>query len=250
MIALILGGAPSVWSDLAEAQALLNRRHLVVATNHAGIHHDGPLHGWATLHPDLMAQWAAERAGRPAGRVFTPDRTPERWPGSSGLYAAQVALFELGATAAILCGVPMESAAGHFTGRTRWESTADYRQAFATALPTIGGRTRSMGGWTADLFGKPTEAWVEAVDNIKPLGATAPPHARSELMHHVKNTSETTQKFWSRNDTGLLKLVRLEPGQSGDFEIDPAQPRFAKGGALSITTPRSATPTPQAKPKD
>lgn len=167
MIALILGGAPSVWLELEAAKAMLTRPYVVVAANLAGIEYDHSLAGWASLHPDSLAEWVA-RKGSTDARLFTPDETPERWPGSSGLYAAQVALFEMGASGAVLCGVPMESSAGHFVDPGSWAGVDDYRRAFAASLPLIGGRLRSAGGWTASVFGGPTPEWVVAIDNIKP----------------------------------------------------------------------------------
>ena len=238
MIALILGGAPSVWAELEEAQALLNRRHLVVAANLAGIHFDGQLDAWASLHPDFLVEWVEQRAGEPSDRLFTPDLMPERWPGSSGLYALQVALFELGATAAILCGVPMDSAAGHFVTPGAWAGTDDYRRAFEAALPEIGGRVRSMGGWTADLFGTPTPQWAGAVDNIRPASVSAAPNARNDVMHHVKNGSATTLSFWHNQPDGLRGRVHLAPGEAGDFDIDTNAPEFQRDG-VTTTTPRA-----------
>ena len=249
MIALILGGAPSWEREAAEAADLLNRRHLVVAANLAGIHHKGRLDGWATLHPDCLDAWAAERAGEPASRLFTPDLTPERWPGSSGLYALQCALLELGATGAILCGVPMETSAGHFLNPGAWAGTADYRRAFEAALPEIGGRVRSMGGWTAELFGKPTPQWVGAVDNIRPAGITAPPNARTDVMHHVKNGSKSTLSFWHNQPDGLRGRIHLAPGEAGDFDVDPNAPEFQRDGVTTTTPGAQAAPAKKTASK-
>lgn len=243
MIALVLGGAPSVWRELAEAQALLNRRHLVVAANHAGMLHRGRLDAWATLHPEKIADWRSGRKGPPAARHFVPaglsglpwaEQMPDRWNGSSGLYAAQAALLEVGATAVILCGVPMDSEAGHIVQAGAWAGTADYRLGFEAALRECGGRIRSMGGWTADLFGAPSAAWVASVENIKPLGASRPQHLRIAEMHTIKNAGKSTAKFWARDDSGQLQLHRLAPGASVEAEIDPNQPKF-QGGDLKVT---------------
>lgn len=228
MIALILGGAPSIWLELEAAKAMLARPYAVVAANLAGIEYDHSLAGWASLHPDSLAEWVARKGGTDA-RLFTPDETPERWPGSSGLYAAQVALFELGAAGAILCGVPMDSRAGHFTGRTPWESVTDYRRAFQAALPEIGGRVRSMGGWTQDLFGAPTREWIDAIHPARPLGVSRSSTARKAAMHSIKNVSETTQRFNARNVKGELYIARLAPGQAADFDADVDQAVFVRG---------------------
>lgn len=256
MLALILGGAPAVWDDLAAAQAVLGpHRPLIVACNMAGFHFGGRINAWCSLHPERRAEWAAARRGNADYRWFVPTITAgpyaevvaERWPGSSGLYAAQIALFELGASAAILCGVPMDSEAGHFAVPGPWATTRSYRRAFVAALPVIGGRLRSMGGWTASLLGSPTAAWVSAVATAKPLATPRlNPEARLE-MHNVKNTSKTTQRFFQRPAAGG-GLVRLAPGEEGVFDIDPLQPRFT-GGGLSIskvapkTTPAKSAET-------
>lgn len=238
MIALILGGAPSIWLELEAAKAMLSRPCVVVAANLAGIECPDRIDGWATLHPDRLNWWAAERAGNKDFRPFAPEQvlgrpdftpTPERWPGSSGLYAAQVALFELGAAGVILCGVPMESRAGHFTGRTPWESVIDYRRAFQAALPEIGGRVRSMGGWTQNLFGAPTREWIDAIHPARPLGVSRSSTARKATMHSIKNVSETTQRFNAHNVKGELYIARLAPGQAADFDADVDQAVFVRG---------------------
>lgn len=259
MIALILGGAPSWGPEAAEAAALLNRRHLVVAANMAGIHWAGRLDGWASLHPEALPTWRAERAGPAAARHFVPagvhanpgaEQVPDRWNGSSGLYAAQVALFELGATAVILCGVPMDSEAGHFVNPGAWAGTADYRLGFEGALRECGGRIRSMGGWTADLFGPPTAAWAASVENIKPLGASTPQHLRIIDMQKVTNTGKTTETFWAPDEKGDRVLFRVAPNESVTADIDPEQPRF-KSGVLKIEaiTPAGASePASEAAP--
>lgn len=241
MIALILGGAPSVWDEHAAAEELLCRGRLVVAANLAGIHYPGRLDAWATLHPDLLPGWASQRKGNADFRSFTPDDVAERWSGSSGLYAAQVALFEMGTSGVILCGVPMDSAAGHFTGRTPWESTTSYRQAFAQALPEIGGRVRSMGGWSADLFGKPTPAWIDTIDKLRPLGASRPQHLRT-TMHTITNTSSATQRFNARRPNGELYIARLAPGASDEFDADVNQAVFARGLLKATNLEKSAKP--------
>ena len=256
MIALILGGAPDVWKDAEEAAALLGRRHMVVAANKALVSFPGSLDGVATLHPDLVSGWVAKRRGNKDFRTFIAEAhlsspaaevVAERWPGSSGLYALQVALFEMNCTAAILCGVPMDSAAGHFSDPGAWAGTDDYRRAFEAALPEIGGRVRSMGGWTAELFGRPTPEWVGAIDITTPAGASAPPNARNDVMKHVKNGSDTTLSFWHNQPDGLRGRVHLDPGKSGDFDVDPNASEFDREG-VTITTPR-APAAPKAKTK-
>lgn len=257
MIALILGGGPTVWADLEEARALINRRHIIVAANKAIEAFSGRLDGAATLHPDLLANWAARRQGNRDFRSFVPvphETSPraevvaERWPGSSGLYAAQVALLEMGATGAILCGVPMDAAAGHFIDKGPWAGTDDYRQAFAAALPLLGGRLRSACGWTQQLFGAPSAAWIEAIDITRPAGISAAPNARTDTMHTVKNGSDSTLSFWHRQEDGLQGRVHLAPGESQVFDVDPNASEFAREG-VKVTPLSAAAPKKAAAPR-
>lgn len=254
MIALIIGGAPSNWSDLAAAETLLaGRRRIIVAANEAGIQYPGHLDAWASLHAEHLDRWAAER-GTPAGRTFSPVRlgrtpvetVPERWNGSSGLYALQIAMTQLGATASMLCGVPMDQAAGHFLTPGPWAPTATYRQGFAQALAAYGGRIRSMGGWTAQAFGRPTAAWLDALHTLKPLGSTSPQNG-IRPMHTVKNVSDTTQRFNAIRPQGGFELVRLAPGEGATVEIDSRQPRF-NGGALKVEAVIEAAAEVAAEP--
>lgn len=223
---------------------LAGQRHLIVAANLAGIHHQGPLDAWATLHPEHVDEWTQAR-GQGGHRIFSPAKVgrveveiaAERWDGSSGLYALQIALEEMNASAAILCGVPMDQAAGHFIDAGPWAPVTSYRQAFAAALPIHGGRVRSMGGWTAELFGAPSPAWIAAVSTMKP-GRTGRP-ARTRPMHKVTNTSDTTQRFNAQRPEGGFELVRLAPGESKNVEIDAKQPKFT-GGALKVEEIKAA----------
>lgn len=173
MIALILGGAPQVWDDLAAAQALLaGKPHLTVAANLAGVHYEGRLDGLATYHSDCLASWSAERAAKGLNtdfRAFTPspagipsEIVSESWDGSSGLFAVRCALFHMGASGVILCGVPLEREAGHFANPAPWAPVTTYRQEWQAVAPLIGDRVRSMGGWTAETFHRPDEPWIAA----------------------------------------------------------------------------------------
>src|SRR5690606_11908786 len=99
---------------------------------------------------------------------------PYRWKGSSGLYAAQVALEALGCRAAILCGVPMDAEAGHITGAAAWPFTEKYRQELLDGK-TERANIRSMGGWTAEVLGRPDADWIKSLRLPK-----AKPRARSK----------------------------------------------------------------------
>lgn len=173
MIALALGGAVGVWNDLAAAQAILaGRPYLTIACNDAGAHYPGHLDTWVTLHPEQFHTWRQRRAkmgGNADYRTFTrlggrsttdAEIVSERWPGSSGLYMAQIGLDRLGATGVILCGVPLDPDQDHFHRPGAWTDAERYRQGFKAAAKVIGPHLRSMSGWTAQLLGTPSGEWL------------------------------------------------------------------------------------------
>lgn len=165
--ALVLGSADCVWADV-EAALDLGEFDGVVGCNHVGIHWPGVMDGWASLHPDKFKPWreGRRRRGLPEHRAhFGIGQVPHRFPGqtnpgSSGLFALKVALDELGFDRAVLCGVPMLGAAGHFNDPVFWRGAAELREGWTQALPAIRDRARSMSGWTARLLGLPDEEFL------------------------------------------------------------------------------------------
>lgn len=176
-IGLILGGAKTVWSDLERAQAVIgDTPAIIVATNCAGWQYPGHLDAWCTLHPERFAGWRAQReAARlntdyqaftnvepPAedddaeGEAAAPDYEclHDDARGSTGLYAAKIALKRLDCDLAILCGVPMDDTGEHIHWPRPWTHAHLYRPAFEAAQ-AAGLIIRSMSGWTAELFGMP-----------------------------------------------------------------------------------------------
>lgn len=143
---------------------------LVIACNDAGVTYPGRLDGWATLHHEKFQQWRERRRGNGDYRAFIIKAWPrcedcelvkERWPGSSGLYAAQVALDAFGASGVVLCGVPLTMSGRHFFDRsTDWIDAENYRRGFQAALPEIRDPMRSMSGWTRELLGAPCPEWL------------------------------------------------------------------------------------------
>lgn len=172
-LAFVLGGAETVWRDLAAARALAPGPALIIACNHAARDFDGPLDHWATMHPELLPRWIAERraAGRPdAGHLWAAAHRPAsievrrlRSPGgSSGLFAVFVGL-ELGLERMILCGIPMAQKVPHFDDERRrpWREARQYWPAWERAKAQMGDRVRSMGGYTASWLGSPTREWLD-----------------------------------------------------------------------------------------
>lgn len=173
-VALILGGAPTVWEDLERAQALTaGRDTIIVATNNAGWLYQGRIDAWATLHPERFEAWRQKRVGRGLNedyRAFAHRRRgargfeiyPHRLTGSSGLYAAEIALKVLGVSGVIVCGVPITVEAGHVVEPGGWTRAETYRPAWLAAKEA-GLPIRSMSGWTAELMGEPDAGWLESL---------------------------------------------------------------------------------------
>lgn len=172
-IAFVLGGADTVWSDLAKAEALA-KPDLMVACNHAARDVDRPLDCWATMHPDLLPLWIGQRKAKgypDAGEFWTAGHrhspieinrltTPG---GSSGLLSAMVAL-EKGADKVILCGIPMHQHNRHYDRRLPWREANLYHSAWLNYLPKLEGRVKSFNGYTAQWLGTPTEEWIHGDD--------------------------------------------------------------------------------------
>jgi hypothetical protein len=170
---LVIGGAACVWEDV-EAALSLSEFDGVIACNDAGADWAGKLDAWVSLHPEKFPVWQRKReangyarAALHIGHKIDPsvDRVVDyRWPGmkgsgSSGLYAAKVAL-ELGFDRIVLCGVPMEAAQAHYFDRKTWNAVQGFKPAWLTARPHIANAVRSMSGWSAQFVGKPSENWL------------------------------------------------------------------------------------------
>lgn len=194
--ALVIGGAECVWEDIAAAQAI--DYQAVIACNDIGAEWPGELDAWVSLHPrsfDSGPNWRKRRADNghpPAKRYFghppafkgnrregskletfvtaTPYDFAGEKSGSSGLYAAKVALVDLGFDRVVLAGVPM-TPTPHFNEKRNWTkpnasgktSAHGFRNSWLAVPEEYRARMRSMSGWTAILLGKPEEL-KEATD--------------------------------------------------------------------------------------
>jgi hypothetical protein len=174
-IALVLGSASTVWADVERALGL-GSYDVVLACNDMGAAWPGRLDAHVSLHSNHFGIWLARRRALghpPARRVVgsaaafasTPrlpdgitDHVEHRFPGqtttgSSGLFAVKFALDDLGCERAVVCGMPLQTAAGHFHNHAPWTSAEVYQAGWREARPHLAGRVRSLGGWTAELLG-------------------------------------------------------------------------------------------------
>ena len=165
--------------DIDAARALVGEPDGVVACNDAGIHWPTAFDAWVTLHPHFFwsaanRSWAAKREakGLPRPRLYvaheqpppqfcrpldllTANRFPgQARPGSSGMFAAKVALVDLGFDTAILCGIPLDKRP-HFHSDKPWADAEGFHASWREIPDQYRARMRSMSGWTRDLLGEP-----------------------------------------------------------------------------------------------
>ena len=174
-LALVLGTSAAALEEFQRARAFARTNALelrVIAVNDAI--KDCPVkpHAFCTV---ISGQVAAGRFldGVNADGVLMFARRPSpelpaacvkpKWQGTSGLYAVQIALEELGAEGVILAGVPIDAGHGARSPHSLMGEPARverYRAEWIKALPAIKHRVRSMSGWTRDLLGAPSPDWL------------------------------------------------------------------------------------------
>lgn len=193
-LALVLGGATTVWRDLAVLETMIDGfwPGLVFAVNDLACTWPRRIDYWVTIHAEKLktvSGWrnpngpngwiACRRAnGYPdAGQIVshvgkfpngtTVDKVVKQWDsGSSGLLAVAAA-YSVGCQRVVLCGCPMDDRP-HFAesvvhdSRMRWSSVRAHRQAWEKNLKRLRERTRSLSGWTRKVLGAPTLEWLEA----------------------------------------------------------------------------------------
>lgn len=178
--ALVVGCANNVWDDVRRARELCDY-DAVYCVKLAGVHWPARFNVWATLHPEFMDKYEAERhsLGLPNGyEIVAPPpsevgrhgkagnihrRVSYRWPGmnasaSSGIYAAKVALQD--GYLVVMAGIPMTKDAGHFTRGKPWLLVDCFTNGLNKSIPYMQGKVKSMSGRTAELLGTPTAEWL------------------------------------------------------------------------------------------
>ena len=177
---LILGGADCLHDDLAAYGGPVDG---VVTANDALAEWSGDVDAAVSLHPQYFEQkgWLANRAEKgltPPKRIFghiegervigarginVPglEYTEYRFPGqdksgSSGLFAAKVALIDMGFDRIILCGVPMTTTPHFWDAKKEpWKSADGFRGGWLAVSDEHRARMASMSGWTRILLGGP-----------------------------------------------------------------------------------------------
>ncbi len=169
-IAVVVGGAECVWEEIEKAKSLSTNIDFII-TNDCIPLFPGECIA-ATLHPDKVTNWLIQRHNNnysEPSEIWTheqsrhPNRLIKRlrdWGGSSGLFAAQVAMHR-GHDRILLCGVPMAAHIKHVTRKSRWDACGAFVRAWDNHKGDLIGRVKSFSGWSKDLLGEPTQQWIE-----------------------------------------------------------------------------------------
>lgn len=134
-----------------------------------------------TLHPEKLSIWLPRRLanGFNAAPKVWAHRNYESavthwtrdWSGSTGLMCVKVAR-ENGFTHIVTCGVHMLSESGHFVRKQEWTAANGFRRGWLAHTSQLRPYLRSMGGWTQEIFGAPTEQWI--TEDIRDEHSRAP----------------------------------------------------------------------------
>lgn len=178
MKVLIIGRARGNWEEVEAAKAL-GSFDQTICINSAGVDYPEPFDHWVSFHVLNFPAWTEQRAQK--GYFPVPNYWSTEFRGSvrskipgwdrikyvrveggaSGLIAVMVALRELRATRVVLAGIPMTPEAGHYNEEGPWRECIHHRGSWQFAEPDMNGIVRSMSGWTQELLGVPTKAWLE-----------------------------------------------------------------------------------------
>lgn len=122
-----------------------------------------------SLHPDKLRYWlpARKAAGYNQPKEVWAHRNYEGavtrwsrdWSGSTGLFCIKIAR-ELGHVHIVSCGVHMDTNANHFVRKEPWLASDGFRRGWTARIDELRPYYRSMGGWTRQEFGAPTEEWL------------------------------------------------------------------------------------------
>ena len=176
-VAVVVGGARGVLKQYEQAVDLCadaGLPHVTLVVNDVITIFGGDVDHAVTLHADRLKDWLRERRDRGysdpgmtwAQRQPRANNSPRvekivpEWGGSSGLYAVTIALLHLKLRKVILCGVPMDNQVHLIRGRP-WQNFGVFVKAWRSHREEIAPYVRSFSGWTAELFGMPTQQFLE-----------------------------------------------------------------------------------------
>ena len=175
----MIGGARSVWQDFERALDF-GPYEAVYVVNTMIMCWPGRITA-VSLHPEKMRHWLMTRSER---GLPEPDddvahdcsQATNYYPRSivnlkthglqkmslgvsSGIYASMVAAIR--GHRSVLCGVPMRaSEAHHYDQETPWHQVEGFLREMRARADRLRVHTRSVSGYTRELFGEPTREWT------------------------------------------------------------------------------------------
>lgn len=167
---VITGSAPCVNADIASVPGVCGFDYMVIGFAAAGMHTIYCKY-MATYHPTEIPDIKKRREAiggntdytvishiaTPGVDIIEPLLPGER-SGSSALLGAQAAI-KLGYNRIVLCGCPLT---GENDKKGSYES---FRVGWTQKKKYLNDRVRSMGGWTQELLGAPTQEWLKGEVN-------------------------------------------------------------------------------------
>lgn len=186
-LAIVLGSSAAALEEFEAARAFLDGQGIewrAVAVNDAIKFCPVKPYAFCTIHSKKAPKLFLEGVDTSGILMYTRRGTHEyasfvvkaKWLGTSGLYAVQIALEDLGFDGVILAGCPIDAAHGTRDPKslmTEPDRVERYKPEWRLALPHIGERTRSMSGWTRELLGEPTPEWLKALAQPRPPAETS-----------------------------------------------------------------------------
>lgn len=178
-LALVLGGGHTLHDDIDLVKSLGLPYTHVYACNDAGAEWPDRLDGWVSLHPEKYDVWTKKREQNgyePAQKLWahrdhkrseleiqiaTISFPGQKGTGSSGLFAAKVAMVNCRIDYVVFCGVPMTQTP-HFFDNKPWKSNIGFRRQWMHVRKDFRDRMRSCSGWSRVLLGGP-HGWKDGV---------------------------------------------------------------------------------------
>ncbi len=171
-VAIVMCGGGDPFAEYAAAKELCDKAEKkvsVFAGNDMIELFPGDIAHAITLHPDKLRIWIPRRKANGfndppkiwAHRNYeglVTDWTRD-WSGSTGLLCVKIAR-EMGFVHVIACGVHMTVDANHFVRKQPWNAAHGFRRGWTPRIRELAPYLRSMGGWTQETFGAPTEDWL------------------------------------------------------------------------------------------
>ena len=166
----ITGSAPCVLMDIAALPRVCAYDFMAIGMDAVHLYM-WPILYVATFHPADIPEIYRRRAaicGNTDFRIISQEQRDdvhihipngEWWTpsGSSALLGVQAAIQRLGYERIVLCGCPLrgKNHAGN-------DYNLDFSRGWIARRAELGGKVRSMSGWTQEFLGGPTEEWLLA----------------------------------------------------------------------------------------